>query len=256
VGWVLSDAVRTMSWSPDPRGLKLIFVAGNESADQAVEVVNFRTAAAAARSAGITVNAVYCGNWQAGVFEGWQELSRHGGGEYSAIDMARGVSQTETPYDQRLLELNIELNATYVPFGRHGDAGRQRLLDQDAHAAALGPQSAGSRVTAKSSALYVNQEWDLVDASKESKFEWREVEREDLPAAMQSMNEGERIAYVERMSARRAELQREIQGLGIRRDAHLKEEQKKTSGGQAGFDEALQQAIRKQAEAGGFRYQE
>ena len=38
-----------MSWSPDPDGLRLVFIAGNESADQAVDRVDFRAVAETAR---------------------------------------------------------------------------------------------------------------------------------------------------------------------------------------------------------------
>ena len=53
VGWVLNDAISNMNWSSDPRAVKTIFVAGNESADQAMERFNFRYVAETARARGI-----------------------------------------------------------------------------------------------------------------------------------------------------------------------------------------------------------
>src|SRR5688572_718979 len=40
VGWALQAAVEEMSWSPDAKGLRLIFIAGNETADLGVDQVD------------------------------------------------------------------------------------------------------------------------------------------------------------------------------------------------------------------------
>lgn len=254
VGWVLNDALGTMSWSRDSRALKLIYVAGNESADQASNMANFRSVGLQAREAGITINAIYCGNWQTGRHELWHEVAQCGGGDYSAIDMARGTIQIQSPYDREIMELNIRLNATYIPYGLRGDEGRARQLAQDSNAVAVGDQAAPSRVAAKASPLYENSAWDLVDASKRREFRMKDVKEAELPPAMQAMSEQERIAFVERQAADRTEVQRKIQELNTRRDAYLQEEQKKQNNGQVGLDEALKQSIQKQAEAKGFKF--
>ena len=67
VGWVLNDALRRMNWSRHPRAVKMIFVAGNESADQAANYFNFRTVAQDARREGIVINSIYGGGYQQGI---------------------------------------------------------------------------------------------------------------------------------------------------------------------------------------------
>ncbi len=254
VGWVLNDALKTMNWSRDPRALKLIFVAGNESADQAAEVFNFRAVAERARVEGITINAVYCGNFQIGLSEKWQEVALHGGGDFSAIDMERGTVQIQTPYDKELFELNIKLNATYIPYGSRGDARWKQQQEQDANAERLGLQTAGTRVAAKASPLYNNKDWDLLDAAAAGDVKLESVAKEDLPAAMQPMSAAEREAYVGRKQAERTEVQRQIQDLSARRDGFLEDKRKTANPGQAGLDEAMLQSIRKQAESKGFTF--
>ena len=76
VGWVLNDAVNTMNWSTDPNALKLVFVAGNESADQASHRYNFRHVAELARSRGLVINAFYAGDHSRGVAEAWDQVQR------------------------------------------------------------------------------------------------------------------------------------------------------------------------------------
>ncbi len=78
VGRVLDKAIDGMSWSRNRDALRVIFVAGSESADQGVESHDFRVAARAARNRGIIVNAFYAGNREEGVVEHWPEMARGG----------------------------------------------------------------------------------------------------------------------------------------------------------------------------------
>jgi len=254
VGWVLHDALRTMSWSSDPSALKMIFVAGNESADQGQDAFNFRYVAEEARAAGIIINAIYCGNNRQGTSERWHEVASHGGGSYSAIDMQCGTAQITTPYDQQLMDLNKKLNDTYVAYGAKGEAGRQNQQAQDANAERLGRQSCGARVTAKAQSVYTNGGWDLVDAADAAGFKLEQVSASDLPPNMQSMPIAERQAYIDGMRRAREAVRQEINEVGATRDRFLETEQKKTSSGAVGLDAAMLGAIREQAQAKGFSF--
>lgn len=255
VGWVLHQAVESMSWSSDPRALKLIFVAGNESADQASRVFDFRSVAAQGRARGITINAIYCGQTHAGMTELWDQVAVCGGGSYSAIDMQCGTVQIEAPQDRLLLELNLKLNATYVPYGAHGKAGQRSQRDQDGNAGRMGVASEASRVQAKATALYDNAHWDLVDAVREKKVAVSEAREADLPASMQAMSVGERETYVETQARGRAEVQKQIADLSAERDRFLKTARAQAAGGKTALDQAMLDALRTQAEAKGFKFE-
>ena len=86
VGRALNEAIDGMGWSPEWDALRIVFVAGNEPADQGDE--DFRVAAQAARDRDIIVNALYAGNREQGVVEKWPEIARAGEGNFSAIDPA------------------------------------------------------------------------------------------------------------------------------------------------------------------------
>jgi hypothetical protein len=255
VGWVLRDAVERMSWSNDPRALKLIFVAGNESADQASEVYNFRNVAEQARGRGITINAIYAGDRDQGIREAWDQVARCGGGSFSAIDMRCGTVQIGTPHDQLLLELNMKLNATYVPYGSLGPVGEARQREQDDNAGRMGQQSASSRVAAKASALYQNEGWDLVDAVQGGKVEVERLADADLPEPLRRMSTDERQQYVEQKARERASIQQQIAQASAARDQFLQEEKRKQAGGKVALDEAMLKAIRDQAESKGFTFE-
>lgn len=254
VGWVLNDALRQMSWSSDPKALKIIFVAGNESADQARERFDFRYVADYARANGIFVNAIYAGNREQGVAEKWHEVAIHGGGNYSAIDMQHGTFQIRAPQDDILLKLNVELNATYIPFGAGGRAGCQNQLAQDENAATMGVQAAPSRVAAKASKLYRNAAWDLVDAFLEKDFALADVDDEELPADLRPLTLAEREAVIQQKLAARQDVQRRIAEVNAAREAYLRAERAK-QGDKVGLDDAIVAALRSQAESKGFTFE-
>lgn len=255
VGWVLNDAVQTMSWSTDKNALRIIFVAGNESADQAAARHNFRTVAEAAVRKGIVINAIYAGNREQGVAEHWADVAEYGHGTFASIDMNQGTIQIPTPQDPVLLKLNAELNATYVTFGSRGRAYQMNQLEQDANAAKLGAQSSSSRVVAKGGGLYVNAKWDLVDASNQEDFRLEDVAEDELPEKMRDMTPKQRQAYVDGMKTAREAIQKKIRKASAKRAAFLAEaERKAQNDGKTSLDDAIRSAIRKQAGAKGFAF--
>jgi len=255
VGWVLNDAVRTMSWSHDPSAIKLVFVAGNESADQAAHAFNFRSVAETARGRGIVINAIYAGERARGIDEHWDEVGLHGGGTFAAIDMDRGTVQIASPQDKVLIQLNAELNATYVPFGRRGALGATNQKKQDGNAGRLGVQSTASRAAAKASALYTNEHWDLVDAADREGFDIRSVPEEELPQEMRSMTLKERKAHVLKIKEARRAVQRRIRDVSRERDLFLEGAREKREDGKLGLDDAVRSAVRKQMKAKGLTVQ-
>lgn len=256
VGWALNDAISKMNWSTNPKALKLIFVAGNESADQARDVYDFRSVGNIARNRGIIINAIYAGDRNAGVNERWAEVASHGGGTYTSIDMRCGTVQIEAPQDRVLLELNMKLNATYVPYGDAGREGAANQMAQDANAERLGQQSAASRVAAKSTELYRNERWDLVDAVARGEKKVKDVKEADLPAPMQAMNDAEREQYVQRMQSERADVQRKIAEVGAEREKFVRARRSASAEGKTALDDAMLAAIREQAKSQGFEFQD
>ncbi len=252
VARAVSTSVRKLHWSPNPDALKIVFVAGNEAADQDPQV-SVRGATAVAAGKGIVVNTIYCGPDNDAVAAGWREVATLTNGLYASIDQnASAVANVATPMDGELLELNRELNDTYIAYGRDGDRYRANQLEQDANAGAMSSSAMASRAVTKAGRLYDSSHWDLVDAVEEGAAV-DEFEAEELPEAMQAMSIEERKAYVEEQAAKREALRARIATLDEeRRDfiAAAREEEAQTNG----LDEVLQEGIRSLAEAKGFTF--
>jgi hypothetical protein len=239
VGWVVHDAVQTMDWTSD--GVRMIFVAGNESADQGRALHDFRKEVGVARERGILVNALFAGNAALGTQELWSQVATAGGGAYAAIDMAEGTRQINSPVDHRLQELNARLNATYVPYGAQGGEGKNRQLKMDEAAAARGLGGLGSRAATKGSSAYSNAHWDLLDGVQQGNVDLSEGA--GLPQELAGMSEEERQAWVVAKQAERAQLQAEIQAAGAERARYVEAERSKARArGSISFDDALIEA--------------
>jgi len=251
VGRVLNEAMDGMNWSPEWNAMRVIFVAGNESADQGVEHDDFRIAARAARDQDIIVNALYAGNREQGVVEKWHQVAQAGEGNFTAIDPSTASIQIAAPQDRLLLEFNARLNTTYVPYGKKGQHGLANQVAQDSNASRLGVQSCSSRIVAKGGALYNNASWDLVDKTLEEGFDWDAIPLADLPEHLQPMTVELRMEFIEAKRAERESIQREIQQASVAREAFVREAIAKQIG-DSGLGEAMRQVIREQAMAKGF----
>ncbi|MEW6072027.1 MAG: vWA domain-containing protein [Planctomycetota bacterium] len=253
VGRVLKTATDQLAWSDSPAALKLIVVAGNETADQDQEVP-YRAAASAAIARGVLVNAIYCGSPADELAPGWHEIARLADGQFATIDQAEGTVTIETPFDARLVELSAAVNRTYIPIGRAGGLGAANQVAQDRNASALNSEAAAARAIAKNGSLYFCA-WDLLDGLKSRQMRLEDVPERDLPMNMQVMRPGERAAYVRRMQDQRERIRRQIEELTVQRQGFLDAERSKLGPAEdRALDRALRRAIRAQAEARGFRF--
>jgi hypothetical protein len=251
VARAIQTSLDQLQWSQDHDALRVVFVAGNESAEQDPQLTIERAAAAAA-SRGIVVNAIYCGGDGNADARGWQRIATSTNGRYASIDQqAAAVANVATPFDGELEALNAELNATYIAFGAAGERGRANQLTQDSNAAAMSPAAEASRVVAKASALY-RAEWDLVDAV-ESGQALADIPAADLPAELQALQPAQREAHVREKAERRRDLQRQIGELGAARSEFIAQQTREDAGA-TGLDAAILEGLREVAATKGFSF--
>ncbi len=253
VGRVVWHALEKLDWSRKD-AVRILFVAGNESADQD-SVRPFRVQAKTAVDRGITVNAIYCGGADDGDAAGYRELAALAKGRFAHIDHNHGTVAVVTPYDQELAKLSAAINRTYVAFGLRAEEAQKRQVAQDANAEGAGAPAAADRAAAKAGRLYRNSAWDLVDRMDEEDFDLATVPEDQLPEVMRKMTADERTAYLAEKKAERVTIQAKIKDLATKRDAFVKEEMdKRKLDDTRALDRALREAIREQAAQGGFAF--
>ncbi|QIE60174.1 VWA domain-containing protein [Rasiella rasia] len=241
-GTVLKASINDLDWGNNADDLKLIFIAGNEPFTQGK--VNYKDASAEAKEKDIVVNTIFCGDFKHGVDTRWKDGADLTYGDYMAINHNKSTVHIASPYDDLILQLNIQLNGTYVPYGQ---SGRKKIMlqeEQDNNAAEYSKANAVSRTVSKGSHLYKNTTWDLVDAENEPGFSYDDIKEKDLPENLKGKSKSEIKAYVAANRAERKRIQDKIAQLNKKRRAFISKESKQKGNG---LESAMIEALKKQA---------
>ncbi len=249
-GQVIQQSLKELDWENYPEDLKLIFIAGNEPFDQGN--VNFREVCKATRDKDITVNTIYCGNFNEGVQTFWKDGAYISGGEYMNIDQDRNYVYIKSPYDDQILKLNDSLNKTYIAYGIDGTKYLKRQAVQDANAYSMNDEVAIKRASSKSKDVYKNIKWDLVDASQQESFDLENLSPKELPEEMKNMTLEEKKQFISAKQRQRQKIISEINKLTVRRDKFVAEQNTDKTEGM--LDQAIIQAVKKQAKEKNFQF--
>lgn len=252
-GQVIHTALKRLKWTHNDKDLQLIYIAGNEPFTQGR--FNYRTACTNAMEKSVIINTIFCGDFQEGINTSWKKGADLTGGSYASIEQNRRTVYISSPWDKRITKLNNSLNDTYIPYGSKGREKKANQLKQDDNAHTYGEVNSVKRAVSKSSHMYRNKSWDLVDAAAEKEFDMDEIEESALPEEMQDLDNEERLAYIEKKKDDRSKIQKEIQDLNSKRIAYVTEKQK-----EEGSDDMLEKAVlaplKIQAKAKGFVIEE
>nr|WP_321237607.1 VWA domain-containing protein [uncultured Psychroserpens sp.] len=241
-GHVIQTSLNQLKWGSNQDDLKLIFIAGNEPFTQGK--ISYQDAAKQAHKNDISVNTIFCGDYNQGISTYWKDGADLAHGDYMAINHNHETTYVATPYDDKILNLNQKLNKTYVAYGSIGNKKMELQEEQDTNAMGYSQANAVSRTVSKSSHLYMNSTWDLVDAEKEKGFKYDALKKEELPAELKDKSVSEIKAYVAKKRQDREVIQNEIQQLNEKRRQFIKSQQKENSNG---LENAMIKAIKTQA---------
>lgn len=243
-GQVIKTSLNQLTWGKNQDDLKLIFIAGNEPFTQGR--VSYKEAAKLAYKNDVTVNTIFCGDYEQGISSYWKDGADLAHGDYMAINHNKATTYVATPFDDQILQLNQKLNKTYVAYGAAGKSKMMQQSLEDDNAMGYSSANAVSRTVSKSSHLYKNSTWDLVDAEKEDDFKYEDLDKDELPEELKDKNASEIKAYVAKKRKERESIQEDIQTLNQKRRAYISNQQKDNS---SRLDNAMIQAIKTQAKA-------
>jgi len=250
-GAVINTSLKQLEWGKNPDNLKMIFIAGNEPFTQGK--LNYKDAVTDAKEKDIVVNTIFCGNYEQGINTEWKRGATLTGGEYIAIDHNRQVVHIDTPYDDIIIKLNSKLNKTYISYGHLGVEKSRKQVAQDSNAAEMEEGVAVKRAVSKSSRLYKNSSWDLVDASDDKDFDVSEIKQDELPKELKGKSDLEITFYIEEKKSERGKIQKEIQELNEKREAFIAKNQDKDSKGE--LENAMLGAIKRQAAQKNYKFE-
>ena len=244
-GTVIDKSLKHLEWKDGKNDLKMIFIAGNEGFNQGS--VPFSSSIAQAIEKDVTVNTIFCGDWNTGTQLRWKEGAVLGKGEYMNLDHNQKSTYVATPYDDEILEWNKKLNNTYVYYGRQGEDKKMAQVQMDEMVQEASIQANVKRSVAKSSSNYRNSTWDLVDAMEDEEAREGFFKSENLatlPDSLRNKSKKEITAFAKVKKQERTSIQNKIQELNKKRDNYIKKQSLSESNG---LESAMFQAIKKQS---------
>lgn len=241
-GQVIQTALNQLNWGKNPDDLKLVFIAGNEPFTQGK--VSYKDATTNANEKGITVNTIFCGDYNQGISSSWQDGAALTNGDYMAINQNKTTVHIASPYDDDILILNKKLNKTYIVYGKNGKQKMERQAQQDLNASSYSKANAVKRTVSKSSHLYKNKSWDLVDAVEQEEVVIEDLKDDALPETLKGKTKEELKTYISNKQKERKAIQEAIQNLNKRRKTYLSEQQTEKTNG---LENAMTKAIKEQA---------
>lgn len=243
-GQVIKTSLNELSWGENKNDLKIIFIAGNEPFTQGK--INYKDAITDAKEKNVIINTIFCGEFNNGITGMWQDGARLGGGDYMTINQDKKIVHIVTPYDDEIIILNRRLNKTYIHYGRLGASKFANQQQQDKNAESLDEVVIVKRAVSKSSKLYGNSSWDLVDAEEKEQIDYAKIEKKNLPKELQNKSGLEIKAYVKKKAKERAEIQKQIKDLDTKRRNYTAKKQQEGSKKNE-LNNVMIQAIKKQA---------
>jgi hypothetical protein len=248
-GAVISDATKNLKWNDGNSSMKLIYIAGNEEFNQGG--INYKEAISDALKNDIYINTIFCGAQSQGISMLWKDGADVGKGKFFNIDSNQTVQYIATPYDQKISDCNVRINATYISYGSQGYEKKMNQEAQDANAQTLSGANFAERAVSKSKAVYKNESWDLVDKMKDDNEAIGKLKKEELPKELQNKSTDEIKTIVTKKTKEREEIQKEIAELGKKRQEYIDAEAKKSKA-QDDLGDAISTSIVTLAKAKGY----
>lgn len=250
-GEVIQTSLNDLEWGKSNGDLRMIFIAGNEAFTQGK--INYKDAITNAKEKDIVVNTIFCGSYNSGISGMWKDGADFGNGDYMTINHNKKIVHIVTPYDDEIIILNKKLNKTYVYYGDRGYSKYINQSTQDKNAETLDEVVVVKRAISKSSRMYKNSSWDLVDAEKEKDFDYKKLKKKQLPKELQGKSTSEIKEYVKGKSEERAKIKQEIQELNKKRRKYVAKK-KAESNSKDELNSVMMKAIKKQAKRKNYEW--
>ena len=248
-GQVIQTSLNQLDWGKNPDDLKLIFIAGNEPFTQGK--VNYRDAATNAIEKDVTINTIFCGDYNQGISTFWKDGAMRTHGDYLAINHNQATVHVASPYDDTILILNKKLNKTYIAYGERGKEKIAVQATQDEEAIKYSSANAVGRTISKSSHFYKNSKWDLVDAVELEEVVVEDLKSTSLPKELKGKSTEEIKTYISKKSTERAAIKKQIQELNAKRRLYISKKQTENTNG---LENAMITAIKAQAKKKNYNW--
>ena len=255
VNEALHKAVRDLQWSTDPEVLRVIFLVGDAPPHMDYQDdVKYQKSCKLANERGILINTLQCGRLE-GTEEVWREIANLTNGTYAAILQDGGSVKIDTPYDDEIKRINVQLDATIILYGSRAEQAnaaanktvlaslsKEAMSDRSSY---FNKSEAGSVIAGKG---------DLVVEVMNGRESVDKLDEQKLDPKLQAMAPAARQALIAKKIEERRVLQSELAALVARRDAAVAEKIKDLGGKEGVLELNAFQVLESQAKAKGYEF--
>jgi len=258
VNQALYEAVSEMQWDTDRETLKAIFLVGDARPHMDYpDDVKFDVSCELAQAKGILINTIQCGSL-GGTATFWKKISGSTNGTYAAILQDGGSIIVDTQWDPVIHELNIELDATIIPYGTKREqsyAKKNKSLLSSMSGSAMADRSSYLIKAGKGKAIAGTG--DLIELIISGGVTFETIDRKKLPQDYQKLDDTELRNRIEEAVAKREQIQASLVANVDKRNEFISNEMKKLSEDdqEEVFELSAFQAIEAQAEAAGYTFE-
>jgi Mg-chelatase subunit ChlD len=255
VNEALHRAVRDLQWSTDPEVLRVVFLVGDAPPHMDYQDdVKYQKTCRLANERGILINTLQCGRLD-GTEEIWREIAALTNGTYAAILQDGGSVRIDTPYDQEIRRINLELDTTIILYGSKSEqasaaANKSVLASLSAEAMAdrssyFGKGEAGAVTAGRG---------DLVVEVMNGRESLDKLDEAKLDPALQAMAPAARQELIAKKIEERRALQSELATLVAKRDAEVADKLKAMEGKDGVLELNSFQVLESQAKEKGYQF--
>jgi len=249
VNEALDVAVTKLNWSQERNTRRIMFLVGDAPPHMDYQQDRkYPEVLKDAKARGIIINAVQAGPAR-DTERFWREIAQLGDGKYIPIPQDGGVALIiETPYDREILDIQIRLNRTVLPYGKRAQQqGVRERLDNVAAA----PQSTATDIAVYQNKVrkgVVSTDGDLVADTASGRVKLESIPEAELPDDLRKLAPPARTTALEKQATERKALDDQLTTLVRKRDEYATAERKKQpqNAKKDSFDQVVEDTLRMQ----------
>lgn len=256
VNEALHRAVRDLQWSTDPEVLRVVFLVGDARPHMDYQDdVKYPETCRLANERGILINTLQCGRLS-GTEQAWREIASLTNGTYGAILQDGGSIKIETPYDQEIIRLNIQLDSTIILYGSKAEqasAAKNKSVLASLSSEAMADRS--SYLGKGEAGAVMSGRGDLVVEVMNGRESVDKLDEKKLAPELQAMAPAARQELITQKIEERRKLQTELAELVAKRDAAVADKLKSLEGKDGVLELDAFRTLEAQAKEKGYRFE-
>lgn len=247
----IHEGISQIQWDTDPKTYRAIFLVGDYPPHMDYkDDVKYSESCIEANKKNIIINTILMGN-NSETLHIWKEIAKKTNGEFIQTDMNVNNISINTPYDDKINDLQYQLDQTCIYYGESSG----KMVTKQVQSEKLS-KNASSSVNARRSDYNMSKagkkvyygSFELINDVMNGK-KLSDIKTSDLPDNMQTMSTSERQKYINDLIEKRKKLEKEIISFNKQRQEYIDKEIEKIDKSKVkeSFDNAIYKSVKDQA---------